>query len=309
MYLSYSGWKKFVGCWLAYWHSYIARTSTPGVDDRLGSIYGSVVGKLFEDFYNEQLYRKAQPQGEVLGRVDDTIQQIIKQETTTTSKWRTAGVLLWKGPKKEGKNPKAMYGTVDELAADVRDAVARGFTIIRHYRLLGKDARAEVVLDSVVGGHKLGGRSDIIMTRVKPHSDEIVLDGKGSKWRDAYVDARQLKWYAMLFREQFKRLPDRLGFVYWRFDPPESVDWLEVTATEIDEFKKGVLDDIRRIEELGKGLTAPVPHEEARKVFLPIAERPGVDRKEVEQECRFCPFATEEICPAGARVVEEITRR
>lgn len=307
MYLSYSGWNK-LDCLFAYWNSYINRTQTSGPDDRLGSVFGSVLGKLFEDFYNEQLYRKNHPQDEVMRRVDATIKKIIQQETTSSGKWRPAGVLLWKGDG-EGQNPKALYANEDELAADVRDSVAKGFRTIRQERLLGADAKAEVPLDSMLNGHKLGGRADFVMRRVKPHNDEIILDGKGSRWRDAYTDVRQLKWYAMLFRLQHKRLPDRLGFVFWRFDPPESIDWIEVRADEVDALQAQVLADIRRIEELSKELTAPAPFETVRKVFLPLAEREGVPREEVEQACRFCAFATEEICPGGAKVAEEIRRR
>lgn len=307
MYLSYSGWKKYKDCAYAYWNSYINKTKTTGLDDRLGSIFGSVTGKLFEHFYNDQLYRKEQPQGVVLAMVDETIKKVIRQETTPGG-WKSAGVLMWKGTE-EGQNPKALYANVDELAADVRDAVARGFRTIRHYRLLGQGAQAEVQLDSVVDGHKLGGRADFLMRRVKPHSDEVILDGKGSKWREAYVDARQLKWYAVLFRQKNQRLPERLGFVYWRFDPPESVDWLEITDAEADALLAEVLGDIRRIEELSAGLHAPTSFEAARKVFLPIADQPGVTKKTAEQACRFCAFATEEMCPGGAKVVQEIGRR
>jgi len=305
MYLSYSGWKKS-DCNFAYWHGYINKTKLPGPDDRLGSIYGSVVGKLFEVFYNEELYRKPQPAGELLSRVDATIQEIIHDETSAGG-WKTAGVLMWKG-KEPGQNPKALYANVEELAADVRDAIDHGFRTIRQERLLGRGAQAEVKLDATIGGHRIGGRADFVMRRVQPHNDEVIIDGKGSKWREAFVDHRQLKWYAMLFRHHHGRLPDRLGFLYWRFDPPESLDWVEFTSKEIDEFQARVLGDIARIEELAKGLTTPTTFEAARKVFLPLAGS-GADIKEVEQACRFCPFATEEICPEGARVQQGIAER
>lgn len=309
MYLSYSGRKKFTTCAFSYWNGYINHTTSPKPDDRLGSIYGSSVGKLFEDFYNLELYRSAQPQGELLGRVEETVRKILHQETTDSGKWRKGGVLLWKGPKREGKNPKALYANEEELIEDVRQAVVRGCRIIRHYRLLGKGAKAEVLLDSVIEGDTLGGRADFIMRRVRPHDDEVILDGKGSRWREDYVDVAQLKWYAMLFRLKNKRLPDRMGFVFWRFEPPESMDWVEVTDAEIDAFQVKVLADVHRIKELSAGLTTPAPFEAARKMFLPIAAQPEVDRTEVEQACRFCPYATDEICPDGARVVEETTHR
>jgi hypothetical protein len=306
MYLSYSGWKKY-GCQFAYWNSYINKTRMAGPDDRLGSVFGSVVGKLFEAFYNEELYRRPQAQGEVMSRVDATIAKVLQQETTSSGPWRPAGTLLWKG-EGEGQNPKALYANVDELAADARDAVSRGFRIIRHYRLLGADARAEIPLDTILGKHKLGGRADIILRRVRPHNDEVVLDGKGSRWRESYSDNRQLQWYAMLFRRKFDRLPDRLGFIYWRYDPPESLDLFEVKSEEVDAIQEQVLADIRQIEELSARLAGSSALDTVRKVFLPIATS-GADQQTVEGFCRFCPFGTDDVCPAGAQVKKEITLR
>lgn len=306
MYLSFSGWKTFdekYGCNYSYWNSYINHTPT-GDDDRMGSLFGSAVGKLFEDFYTQEWYRKPQPQGFAVSRVGETIRELIREETTTNPRrsWKKPGILRWKGTG-EGQNPKAHYVDEAELAADVRDAVARGFRIIRHYRLLGKDARAEVPLDVTILGHKLGGRADFIMRRVQPYGDLLILDGKGSRYREDYTDKRQLIWYAMLYYERHKILPDKLGFVYWRFDPPKSVDWVPVDLDAIQELKAQVLADIRRIEELTTKATDMVS---ARRVFLPIAEKPGVDKDTVKQACRFCPFATEDVCPAGWKIVSKM---
>lgn len=308
MYLSYSGWKKFNECGFAYWLSYIGKVSLPLPDDRLGSIFGSVVGKLFEDFYKDEVFRQPQPMGFLMSRIPETIKAVIKEEVSPSASWKTAGVLKWKGDG-PGQNPKAMYANEEELAADVRDAVARGFRIIRHYRLLGKGAQAEVQLDSFIKGNKLAGRADFIMRRVLPYGDELILDGKGSQWRDKYVDKRQLQWYAMLFREKLKRLPDRLGFVFWRYDPPDSVDWVDVKEDEIDALKEEVLADIHQIEQLTVGLTASP--EAARKVFLPVASnpKPGMTKNDIKFTCRFCPFAVEAICPDGAKIVAAADKR
>ncbi len=309
MYLSYSGWKKFkLECGFAYWLSYVGKISLPSPDDRLGSIFGSVVGKLFEDFYKDEVFRQPQPMGFLMAKIPQTIKAVIKEEVSPSASWKTAGVLKWKGTG-PGQNPKAMYANEEELAADVRDAVARGFRTIRHYRFLGKDARAEVQLDSYVKGNKLAGRADFIMRRVLPYDDELILDGKGSQWRDKYVDKRQLQWYAMLFLEKFKRFPDRLGFVFWRYDPPDSVDWVEVNEGEIAALREEVLADIRQIEQMSAG---PIPSlEAARKVFLPVASdpKPGMTKNDIKFTCRFCPFAVEAICPDGAKIVEATEKR
>lgn len=310
MYLSYSGYKKYDpdsgGCPFAYWNSYINRTQVDAPDDRLGSIYGSSVGTLFEKFYDEKMWRLDKPQGHLMGMVDSTIDWVIKRETTP---WRDrkGGVLMWKG-EDEGQNPKGMYESREELAADVRDAVARGFRIIRHERLLGPRADAEVKLDVKLGGDIIGGRADFIIERTKPHHDLCIIDGKGSKWRDKYVDPDQLRWYGMLYKHHEGKGPDKLAFLYWRFDPPESMDWVEFSEEELDELMAKVRQVMKTIKADEMKAPKNTSYAEARKVFLPLAEKVS-GQEAYNGSCRFCMYAIEEICPKGAAVQEKFARK
>jgi hypothetical protein len=305
MYLSYSGWKKLKTCLYAYWNSYIGKTQVEADDDRLGSIYGSVIGKLFEDFYEKQGWRNPKPTQLVLDEVEAALDWTIKRETTP---WRDrkGGVLLWKGKKKEGGNPKALYANREEIIEDLRESVLRGMRMIRFYRLLGPYARAEVKLDYEIGDHKLAGRADFIIKRVNPQNDLCIIDGKGSKWRHQYVDPKQLLWYAWLYRHHHGRSPDKLAFLYWRYDPPESMDWVDFTEEDLDELEEDVLGSIRKVEELRNRL-APTraTYEKVRSLFRPAAEI----QQDATDACRFCPFATTEVCPAGEEVVRKIARR
>lgn len=294
MYLSYSGRKRLKECLFAYWNSYINSTPIEGDDDRLGSIFGSVVGLLFEDFYKLRLWKDDQPQGKLVERIDAAIAKVIRQETTAT-RWRKAGVLKWR----DEENPKAMYANVEELAADVRDTVARGFRIIRHNRLLGPVAKTEVKLDITIDGHTLGGRADFIIKRTRPHRDLGIYDGKGSKYRDKYVDEEQLRWYEMLFRQKTGETPDQLGWIFWRFDPPEGFEPVAADETKATELLETTLEEIKDVERRSAEV-APKDIGGARKVFLPKVEDESATKAEVEQACRFCPFATEQICPKGA---------
>lgn len=299
LYISYSGWKKYDGCAFAYWNSYVGRTPVEGPDDRLGSLYGSVIGKIFEDFYNEEWWKKnPRPVADMLTKVDGALAWTVKRETTPY-RGRPGGVLMWKGDG-EGQNPDGMYATQDELAADIRESIGRGCRIIRHHRLLGPIAEAEVKLDYTVEGYRLGGRADFIIKRTKPHHDLCIIDGKGSRWRSKYVDPRQLLWYAMLYRFHHGEVPDKLGFLFWRYEPHEAIDWVEFVEDDLDELLDTVLKHLRKIEE-GTAKLGPRPSfAEARAVFRPIAEK---RKRDAEKECRFCPFGLPEICPKGAEVV------
>lgn len=297
MYISYTGDSQFEACNFAYWNSYINGTVLPTPDDRLGSVFGSVVGNLVEDLYNLELWREDQPQGAVMSRVDATIDKILKQETSPT-KYRKAGILKWKGKAPNG-NPRAMYENREDLTADVRDAVARCFRIIRHERLLGPLAKAEVKLDCDIEGHRIAGRADLIIRRTKPHFDLVLADGKGSRHRETYTDSKQLRWYEMLFREKTGGAPDKLCFVFWRYEPDEAFDWLAPDEEACNQLRDRVLANIRQIETLTSIAPAGVPFREARKVFLPKVQDQA-DPERAEKACRFCPYATEEICPEGA---------
>lgn len=300
LYISYSGWKKYDGCPFAYWNSYVGKTPVEGPDDRLGSIYGSVVGKIFEDFYNEAWWKNRRPVAMMLGKVEGALAWTIKRETTPY-RGRPGGVLMWKG-EGEGFNPNGMYESPEELAGDIREAVGRGCRIIRHHRLLGPYAEAEVKLDYTVEGYRLGGRADFIIERTKPHHDLCIVDGKGSRWRAKYVDPRQLLWYALLYRFHHGKVPDKLGFLFWRCEPDEAVDWVEFVEADLDELLDKVLQDLRRIEE-GTARLGPRPSfAEARKVFRPVAER---NKREADKECRFCNYGSPDICPKGSEIIVE----
>jgi len=295
LYLSYSGFKKYDQCPYAYWHSYIGKTPPARPDDRLGSIFGSAIGVLFEEFYVQRWWKKRSDcQPFMIGQVERIVDDILKRETSP-GKWGSpGGVLLWRGFG-EGKNPKALYGDRDELVADVKEAVVRGLRIVKHYRLLGPRAEAEKVLDCEVEGNKIGGRADFIIRRTAPHGDLVLVDGKGSRHRDRYVDPKQLHWYAMLYRLHFNELPDRLAFLYWKFEPPNSIDWVEFSESDLDLLLEEVMSAFRHIAEarnqLPKKADSLTMQGIARGLFRP---KPNADN------CRFCSYASKMTCPNGA---------
>lgn len=273
MYISYSGYKTYSDCPRAYWHTYIAETRPPEPDNSVNSLYGSVVGSLMEDFYMKSLWREKDVQGVLEKQIQQTYDRVASGEQ------RRGRVIRWKS--KEDTKPN--YSSQEELLVDVRDTIARAIRIVRFYRLAGPRMEAETKLDSDVKGHRLGGRADFIIQRTKPHNDLVILDGKGSKHRATYVDPRQLKWYAMLYGLRNKgALPDKLGFVYWRYEPPEALDWVEFIKDDLDELQNEVLTAASRIDQ---GRARP-------EAFPPKASKDA---------CRFCSFVP--LCPEGTEVM------
>lgn len=143
-------------------------------------------------------------------------------------------------------------------------------------RLVGEFARAEVnLLGYINPENPIGGRADLILRR--KDAGVIILDGKNSKTKGKHTDPNQLVWYALCFYVAYERLPDKLGFIYYRYpyDPEmgeEGVDWVEFDAGDV------------------KGLAARA-----------VAARKGMYNHEFDptpspDTCRYCDY--ESICPA-----------
>lgn len=287
MYISFSGFKMYTSCPLAYWHNYVMGTPPPEPDNAVNALYGSVVGVLFEDFYTQRIWRNKDFVQVLLNRVESTYDKVLADQQ------RRGRALKWK----TGEDPRPNYHSKEELLADVRDAVPRGIRIIRFDKLIGPRAEAETKLNVKIRDYVIGGRADFIIQRVKPHEDLVILDGKGSKHRDAFVDPRQLKWYALQYSlRNSGQLPDRLGFVYWRFDPPEAVDWVAFSQSDVDELLDEILGTLAAIER-GTTRRAGESLESTKRYFPPRPSR---------ETCRFCVFL--QLCPEGQEVMTEKIR-
>lgn len=284
-YLSYSGFQNARGCLYRYWHTYKGHTQHPP-EDRLGSVYGTVVGRLFETFFKDRLWLRPGASDALMTLAAPTVDGVLHEEENPR-KGRPGGYHRWR---------PELYATRDDLVSDVRAAIPRGLSTIKLYRLIGLNVKTELKLDSTIEGHRVAGRADFVMVRIPPHRDLVIIDGKGSRKRDRYTDVRQLHWYALLYRERHGHLPDQGAFLYWHYDPPSNIDWCPIDAAAIDELKGqivSVMDDLlARSRQVGDAKSLPM----VQSVFSPSPKIAN---------CRFCPFATPEICPRGHDVVQK----
>ncbi len=276
MYLSYSGWKLYTECPRAYYHRYIDKTDAPP-DNKVGSLYGSAVGRLFEEFYVQKLWAQKDPVGLLQAQVDTILDEVLRDAV------KRPGEVV------DFKAKKAMYTSREALAEDVRSSLQRGVDIIRHHRLIGAGVRTEAVLDvQLEGGHTMGGRSDFIMQRVPPHSDLCIIDGKGSQHRDRYTNRSQVLWYARQYQKLYGVIPDKVGFVYWRSEPATALVWIEMVEDDLVRIEAKALKAILAIEDGKQRL--PIlkgPEQEAALEQL-FTAKPG-------SACRFCRYPT--VCP------------
>jgi len=170
---------------------------------------------------------------------------------------------------------------------------------MKHNRLLGPYAKTEVEILAYANPETpIGVRVDIIIRR--SDTGITLLDGKNSKrYKDRkgnplfYVDPDQLRWSAMAFYLKHGRMPDRLGFVYFRYpwgfvhegetEPVTGVEWVPFTMEDL----------------AGLGHRA-------------IKARAQMEREEfpaqpVPKMCKFCDFQS--ICPERQAQIEKNRRR
>lgn len=298
MYLSYSGWKLFEQCPRAYMFRYVTKPFLLRPDNRVNAMYGTVVGKVFEIFFAKTLWKRPGYEEALRALADKLLDKEIEdaiagaRNAAETSKadpevW-AAQAVMWKG-QGQGQDPKANYASKEDLREDIQDSIPRGIEIIRSHGLTGATAHAELQLDAKFGDHTLVGRADFVIAHEKNKRD--ILDGKGSRWGDKYLDETQLIWYSMLWRERTGHLPDRIGFILWRKEPEKAMTWVSLPVAEVDGLRAEVMETIEEVEtsRVRFSLATPDRHEAlANERFAP---RPG------PLHCKLCQYL--QICDTG----------
>lgn len=241
------------------------RIPSPEKRSRHHAVMGIVIQAVVEKMYNDELYRDP-PRLSVF--MEELVEVYWAKETAKPRNfidYRDSGM------------------SEQEMIQTCKDGALGFLKTMKAHRLLGPYAKAEVDLVGWVDKYlKIGGRADTIIRR--DDTGITIIDGKNSKRKQA--DPDQLRWYALVFKLAFKKLPDRLAFVYYRYpygdeyiDPQtgekaveEGVEWVDFTE-----------DDLR-----GLALRAQEARNGMRKEKF--APSPSPDN------CRWCDYLS--ICEA-----------
>jgi|WetSurMetagenome_2_1015567.scaffolds.fasta_scaffold363069_1 hypothetical protein len=289
-YISYSGYKEDEKCPYAYWLKYIVRTRA--VENCINALYGTTIGTVFESFYKQQIWRDKDIVARLLELAPKHLDQAIKEARD-------------KGRDVDWSDETANYHSKEEILVDLKETIPMGVQTIRENRFVGPRMDAEFKLDFKFGKYTIGGRSDFIIQRVKPLNDLVILDGKGSKHRELYVDGHklakgqkvegtQLKWYAMLYKEHTGVIPDGLGYIFWRFGGDRAIEWVEFSEPDLVRLKNEVLSAVKRLDTstdkldaAGRGSQA---YNDLRQELFPAQPSFG---------CNLCAYVT--ICEEGKK--------
>lgn len=227
LYLSYSGRKVYLTCPSMYKHRYILKTESKR--DSSTALFGLIIGKVFEWFYERQIWSHENPVSATLALI------------------RPATIQVFKDEKIDNIDQKYLAN----VKQDVANAIPHGVEAIRVHRLISSNSRAELDMKLTYHSSKhdlsarLGGRADFV--HYHSPTDVWILDGKGSRHRDKYVEAEQLIWYATQHYLKFRVAPNRLGFLYWRF-PEDPIQWIDYNSQSIRDSLDLTFDVIKKIK-------------------------------------------------------------
>jgi len=214
---------------------------------------GIAIQYAIEKMYNDELYRDPP-------RLSEVLLSLVERE--------------WERQEEDPRNAVdfAKAGlSREELLQVCRDGVLGYIATMKAHRFLGPYAKAEVnLLGWVDKWNPLGGRPDVIVRR--DDTGITIIDGKNTLHKMKYTDPDQLRWYALLFRLAYKKMPDRLAYVWYRFpyEGAESgVEWIDFSE-----------DDL-------KGLAHRAV--EAKKTMF----KKKFEATPSPSTCRFCPWESE----------------
>jgi hypothetical protein len=195
----------------------------------------------------------------------------------------------------------------DEMWEIIEQGIRGYLKTMKHHKLLGPYARSEVDLTCYVDKYTpIGGRADLIFRRTD--TGITILDGKNSrryKNRNksgpdfiTYTDPDQLRWYALCFYLSYKRMPDRLGFIYFRY--PYGQEQVDADGDPIPEVDDNGIPTGKNLIESGVDWV-PFTKDDLKGIATRARDAMrGMNRekfpaKPVPKQCRFCDFET--VCP------------
>lgn len=279
--------KDFKNIWECSWRYKLGKVDRiwPERTDSYFAIPGIVIQKLFELWYNNEMWRPVKGPDNIL-RPTDSVAKLNEMldtvfERTITNK---RNPVIWV---KDGQNRMSP----SEMKELIRSMIPHTLRVIKEHKLLGPFARSEVKLSAWFDKkYVLSGKADFIVKKGEAvgnrYADHLILDGKAvSKRTSTSVDPQQLRFYALVTALRENRLPTGLGFLFYRPDvaksPEEAIDWISCTKGDVE----ALLSDIRDAIEVIR-----------KKDFKPNTKA-----------CFFCDF--KEVCshyPYGKKKIEEL---
>lgn len=240
------------------------------------ALMGDVIQYAIEHLYNDFLWKRLQSTGEDRLSATELCEILRKLAISALDRGLDERYIDWR------------WSPSHKELSDVCLAGIYGYLkTMKAHHLTGPFAKAEKVFRGYLKSVPIGARADLVIRR--PPDDPLlpgitILDGKNSKYKEKYTDPDQLRFYALAFFLRYGRLPDRMGFVYYRFPygtPIEGSDEVESGIEWVPVDRDDIRGLAQRIVNVRKGIQA--------KEFKASPEPP---------KCKWCPY--EKVC--GPRI-------
>lgn len=243
------------------------------------AIMGEAIQKSVEIFYNTGLWK------EILN-TDDQVNRMKRLKNSVTDLARSEfKKLIYSENSFVRWNEAPPIPVMEEVC--VNGVVGYIKTIIKNH-LVGTKNEAEKVIkvDNVNNsGVDIGAKIDVLITNSNPNSINSgvsIIDGKNTKYY-GYPDPGQLMMYALCVFLETGRIPDRVGFVYYRFpfgtEMPDGVISTGVQWVKFDNSE--IYSMIKRVEEY-------------KSRFLEFDKLKNFPASPSPKKCMFCEW--EDVC-------------
>jgi hypothetical protein len=248
MELHYLGFSIYRTCPLQYKWRFVAKPPFEFKIDMRNAFIGLAIQRLVEYFYQKKWWKATDPIETMRDHIPTVFAEFID------------GKKIWFTPEEVTKWTQVAYDTIPMIVS-----------MIKAERLLSTEVFVEQNGEIPLGEDKLWLRPDLVVVERPAKGETFItmLDGKAGKTVGKYVDVDQLFFYAGWSRYVLGKLPDRLGFWWYRHS---KINWFPVTDKAVDDVQTRARIYIAGIK---AGKFAPTPGE----------------------HCRFCDYFSG--CPEG----------
>lgn len=184
---------------------------------------GIIIQKIFEYFYNNEWYRKKSECRPFMYKKASEIYE-------TTLKYTKVN---WLDP--------IAKKTKHQVYEEFLEMIGKNLDLIKEKKLLGAFAKSEYVLQSYFDDNKYVIFKSKVDFLINNQDGTQILDGKATSNKSSYIkDPTQLIFYAMMFLYKYKKLPDKIGYWFWR---DATIKYIDFTKDDIDKLK----EDIKKV--------------------------------------------------------------
>lgn len=201
MKLTYSEYKTYLSCPRLYYNQK-HKIKPPEKPSEYFSLYGRLIEMFFERYTNE-IVKNGQELNE------NQIRGILKHQWSLIL---DRAYVIWDEP--------WVKETSEQIYESVCSDVVKNLAEFDFWKHAKSEVPIKILLKKT--GDVLSGRLDFLCT----YSDDTVeiLDGKGTH-KLKNVDEEQLYFYALMYYLKYRRFPDKLGFLFYRYQQIKYIDF------------------------------------------------------------------------------------